>query len=116
MPQSVTCPKCKYKWQLIGHRPGSPRSTGPGSQNHHAWGHATQIGKEIGEDGRDVLYECCIRAAPDYPTRMDAFGKIVAKRWSMATVEEASCVIERLHQLAADLGIILIETERKEEK
>jgi hypothetical protein len=69
------------------------------------------IGKEIGEDGRDVLYKCCLMAAPDYPTRMDAFGKIKAKRWSLATVAEAYYVIEKLHQLAGERGITLVETK-----
>ena len=105
----VTCPKCGFKWDIFDATGGAPKSTGRGSLNNHARGHATLIGKEIGEDGRDVLYECCIRAAPDYPTRMDAFGKIAAKRWSLATVVEASHVIEKLHELAAERGIILNE-------
>ena len=109
------CPKCGFRYDLFDITGGAPRTTGRGSQNHHAWGHATLIGKEIGEDGRDVLYECCIRAAPDYPTRMDAFGKIAAKRWSLATVAEAGFVIRKLHQLASDLNIILIETKWKDD-
>jgi hypothetical protein len=105
---TVVCPKCGFRYALDGAKK-LPRSTGKGSQNNHAWGHSTQIAKEIGEDGRDVLYEACIRSAPDYPTRMSAWGKVIPKRWSLATVEEASVVIERLHILAAELSVILWE-------
>jgi hypothetical protein len=108
MSLTITCPKCGFHYQLESAK-GAPRTTGRGSQNSHAWGHSTQIAKEIGEDGRDVLYEACIRAAPDYPTRMSAWGKILPKRWSLATVAEASIVIERLHQFAVELNIILVD-------
>ena len=95
--------------------PSKPRTTGEQSQNNHAWGHATQIasGLNQGDDPRDVLYDACI-ATPDYPTRMNRFGRIVAQSWSLATTVQAAAVIERLHILAAEFGIILIEG--KEEK
>lgn len=104
----VRCPHCGFDYDLDAKK-SAPKSVGKGSQNNHAWGHATEIGKEIGEDGRDVLYECCKMAAPDYPTRMNAWGEVVPKRWSLATVKEASVVIEKLHQLAAERGVILWE-------
>jgi len=46
---------------------------------------------------------------------MDAFGKIKAKRWSLASVEEAAVVIERLHQIAAEWTPPIILREGWEE-
>ena len=105
----TTCPNCHYAWTPVKNK---PKTTGRGSQNNHAWGHSTQIADVIGEDARDVLYEACIASAPHYPTRMNAFGKIVAKTWSQATTQEAFYVIEKLHQIAAEWpngGIHLVE-------
>ena len=98
----------------LPHKPISkgPKKSKPGDrgyQMNHAWGHAGQIAEIVGEDARDVLYEACIASAPRYPTRMSAFGKITAKRWSLATMEEASVVIEKLHQIAAEFGVVLRE-------
>ena len=94
--------------------PHKPRSTGPLSANNHAWGHATQIAKELdqGDDPRDVLYDACI-ATPGYPTRMNRFGRVVAKTWSKASTIEAASVIETLHRIAAEFSIQLIEGEDK---
>lgn len=91
-------------------RPSKPKTTGEESQNNHAWGHATQIAQGLnqGDDPRDVLYDACI-ATPGYPTRMNKFGRVVAKSWSEATTVEAAAVIETLHRLAAEFGIVLIE-------
>ena len=94
--------------------PSKPRTTGEQSQNNHAWGHATQIasGLNQGDDPRDVLYDACI-ATPDYPTRMNKFGRVVAQSWSEATTVQAAAVIETLHRLAAEFGIVLIEGKDK---
>ena len=91
-------------------RPSKPKTTGEQSQNNHAWGHATQIAAALnqGDDPRDVLYDACI-ATPDYPTRMNAMGKIHAQSWSEATTVQAAAVIETLHRLAAEFGIVLVE-------
>ena len=91
-------------------RPSKPRTTGEQSQNNHAWGHATQIaaGLNQGDDPRDVLYDACI-ATPGYPTRMNKMSKIHAKSWSEATTVEAAAVIETLHRIAAEFGIVLVE-------
>lgn len=91
-------------------RPSKPRTTGEMSQNNHAWGHATQIasGLNQGDDPRDVLYDACI-ATPNYPTRMNKFGRVIAQSWSEATTIQAAAVIETLHRIAAEFGIVLIE-------
>lgn len=99
----VKCPFCNKKFTP------PHKSTGKYSQNNHAWGHAEQIAHEIGEDAREVLYEACRRAAPEYPVRMNAFGETAPKRWSEATKGEASAVIEELHRIAAFLSITLRE-------
>jgi hypothetical protein len=91
-------------------RPAKPKSTGPGSLNNHAWGHATQIaaGLKQGDDPRDVLYDACIATA-EYPSRMNVFGVIHAQSWSEATTVQAAAVIETLHRWAAEFGIPLME-------
>lgn len=94
--------------------PSKPKTDGEKSQNNHTWGHATQIasGLNQGDDPRDVLYDACI-ATPDYPTRMNRFGRIVAQSWSLATTVQAAAVIETLHRFAAEFGIALIEGDEK---
>ena len=93
-------------------RPSKPKTTGEESQNNHAWGHATQIaaGLDQGDDPRDVLYDACI-ATPGYPTRMNKFGRIIAQSWSEATTVQAATVIETLHRIAAEFGIMLVESK-----
>ena len=95
-------------------RPSKPKTTGEESQNNHAWGHATQIasGLNQGDDPRDVLYDACI-STPDYPTRMNKFGRVIAQSWSEATTVQAASVIETLHRIAGDFGIVLIEGKDK---
>jgi hypothetical protein len=85
------------------------RTTGRHSQNSHLWGHSQQIGKEIGEDAREVLRDACLRTA-DYPTAVSKLtGQPVPKSTSEATTVEAAAVIETLHRIAAFLGIRLEE-------
>ena len=95
--------------------PAKPKSTGPGSLNNHAWGHATQIasGLKQGDDPRDVLYDACIATA-EYPSRMNAFGVIHAQSWSEANTVQAAAVIETLHRWAAERGIPLIEGDNEQ--
>ena len=84
------------------------KTTGPESQNNHTHGHCRQIAEEIGEDVRWVRDEACIRT-PEYPTKMNKFGKVRPKPWEKATTKEAGLVIETLHRMAAFLDIKLIE-------
>ena len=84
------------------------KSTGPESQNSHMHGHCRTIADEIDEDIRYIRDEACIRT-PDFPTRMDKFGKIRPKKWEDVTTIEAAAVIETLHRMASFLQIELIE-------
>ena len=94
--------------QLAVAQPHRPKSTGKFSQNNHAWGHATQIAKEVGDSPEGVLREACLQT-PSYPSRMGRLGKPIPQRWSMASVEEAREVIETLHRQGAFLGMTLKE-------
>jgi hypothetical protein len=85
------------------------RTTGRHSQSNHIFGHATQIGEEIGEDKREVVRDACLRT-PGYPSTVSKLtGQPVPKSTSEATTVEAAGVIETLHRIAAFLGIQLKE-------
>jgi hypothetical protein len=101
----MKCPKCGYV-----EAPRKPRSTGPHSQNNHAWGHAEQIALECGDDAREMLREAMVRCA-NYPKYTNKLGNRVPKPWREATSQEASYVIDELHRIAAFINVRLIETE-----
>lgn len=90
--------------------PHKPRTVGPGSQNHHAHGHARQIGNHTGEDVEMVVYQECLRAEKrGYPCHTNEFGDRVPKPFKEASTIEARYVIEMMHEDAAFLGIVLQE-------
>ena len=86
------------------------KSTGPESQNNHAWGHARQIAQEIGDDPREVLREACLRT-DEYPSHMSRLGTHTIDPWSKANSKQAAAVTETLHRIAAFLDIRLVENE-----
>ena len=99
----------KGLWRIQWGKYYRRRTTGKHSQNSHCWGHAQQIGAEIGEDAREVLRDACLRT-PDYPTAVSKLtGQPVPKSTSEATTVEAAAVIETLHRIAAFLNIRLEE-------
>lgn len=102
----------RIKWSKYYRR----RTTGRHSQNSHLWGHAQQIGAEIGEDAREVLRDACLRTA-EYPTTVSKLtGQPVPKSTSEATTVEAAAVIEILHRIAAFLNIRLEEGDWDDEE
>ena len=105
IPQGKVCAIDVGRWY--------PRkSTGPGSQSNHGFGHARQIGEQIGEDVEEVLRGACIRAEKrGFPVERDLFGLPVPKRWSQVTSAEASYAIDQLHEDGAFLGLLLTERE-----
>lgn len=92
-------------------RPYSPRTTGPKSQNHHLNGHIMQICQETGNDYETVKY--CIKMIAveqfGYPFQTVA-GHVVPKRERDCNTEECGMLIEAAHYLAAQMGIVLRET------
>lgn len=93
------------------------KSTGPESQNNHAFGHARQIGQHIGEDVEEVLRGACIRAEKrGFPIHRNAFGEAIPLRWSEVDSAQASYVIDQLHEDGSFLGLQLIESDWGAEK
>lgn len=99
----------KAFWRIGFEKYYRRRTTGKHSQSNHIFGHATQIGDEIGEDKREVVRDACLRT-PGYPSTVSKLtGQPVPKSTSEATTVEASAVIETLHRIAAFLSIKLEE-------
>ena len=87
-----------------------PRSTGPESQNNHLWGDASQIGEYSGCTPREVLeqaIEDCLSRG--YRTKDNFVGRTVPVAISEMDTNDASLVIERLHEIAAFLDVRLRE-------
>ena len=96
-------------WRITWGKYYRRRTTGKYSQCNHLFGHAAQIGDEIGEDRREVLRDACLRT-PGYPATVSKIsGQPVPKSTSEATTVEAAAVIETLHRIAAFLSIRLRE-------
>jgi len=89
--------------------PHRPRSTGFKSQNHHLFGHAAQIGKELGYDRREMVY-LIAEMTPEWPM-VEFKGKMVPRSESTISVEVAAAAIETAHRVAAENGIRLIEED-----
>jgi hypothetical protein len=95
------------------------RSTGPWSQNHHLNGHAMQIAQETGQSFDDVKLYAKRAAIPwGLPLKLKPNGDIVYSivdgqpvPISETEMDTAQCgwVIEELHILAAEFGIVLRE-------
>jgi len=92
-------------------KPFRPRSTGPLSQNHHLNGHIQEICMETGNDFDAVKTWVKQQAiARGYPFETSR-GVAVPKSEAYASVEECAILIDVVHQLAAELGIMLTENE-----
>jgi len=84
-----------------------PRSTGKGSQNHHIWAHAAQIGSELGYDRREMLYVIA-SMTPEWPMR-DIGGVMVPVSEAGISSFVASKAIDMAHWIAAENNITLKE-------
>ena len=103
--------KCKDKHAdfvtVTFETPHRPRSTGKNSQNSHAWGHCTQIARELGMELHEVEYIAKVRAIKrGYPVSLK-LGIPVPYSQANISVEECAVLIEEYHQIAAENGIIL---------
>ena len=91
-------------------RPQRARTTGAYSQNHHLNGHIMQICAETGNDYEAVKNAVKMIAVEQmgYPYT-DFHGVITPKSESETDTAECAKLIEAVHVLAADLGMILRE-------
>ncbi len=93
--------------------PYRARTTEVGGQNRHIWGHIQQIAQETGNDIVDVedyiKQRATRRGYPVHENKMNGEIKPVSMK-GIDTVE-ANYLIDELHQLAAELNIILDEGE-----
>lgn len=87
--------------------PHKPRSTGWKSQNHHLWGHAAQIGTELGYDRREMLY--LIASMTNEWPMMRYKDKQVPVSEAQISSDVSSAAIETAHRIAADNNITLRE-------
>ncbi len=90
--------------------PKRGRTTGAHSQSHHGNGHCMQIAAETGNSFEAVKMHTKYMAMEQGGWQWDTIkGKEYPKSEAGATVEEAIVWIEATHQLAAELGIKLVE-------
>ena len=90
--------------------PYKPRTTGPGSQNHHLNGHIVQLCNATQHSYDEIKYCVKMRAVElmGYPYETVG-GYIVPKGEKDCDSEECAKLIEAAHVLAAEWGIILVE-------
>ena len=93
--------------------PKRPRTTGPGSQNNHVWGHATQIATETGNEVDDVMDAAKERALKrGYPYHVNKLtGKVKPYGTEELDTEQCGMLIDELHMIAGEMGITLIEAD-----
>lgn len=90
--------------------PKKPRTVGADSQNHHLNAHIMQICQETGNDYdsvKNAVKETAVQYL-GYPYKQIG-RRIVPLRERDSSVEECSKLIEAVHILAGELGIVLKE-------
>jgi len=99
-------------------KPRKPRTKGEKSQNHHINGHIQQIAIFTGQPFEDIKKRCKqVAVTRGYPILEDEAGTAITDLWGNvngiseadASTEDASILIEAIHQLADELEIILRE-------
>ena len=91
--------------------PRKLRTTGERSQNHHLNGHIQQICIETGNDFaavKAVIKQMAVSMG--YPFRTFR-GMVIPYSEAESSVQECAMLIEAVHRLAAEEGILLKETE-----
>jgi len=90
--------------------PRKPRSTGPFSQSHHFNGHVQQMCLHTGDTFDDLkMHVKRIAVGMGYPYHTDSFGDMVPNSESEASTDECAILIEAVHMIASDIGVILRE-------
>ena len=98
------------QWKLILGKYYRRWTTGDKSQNHHIFGHGTELATFTGQSVKSFLYESAERAfSKGYPPKDNAFGKIVPIELEELDTMGAAILIEQLHEDAAFLSCILTE-------
>ena len=91
-------------------KPRKPRTTGPKSQNSHAFGHCSQIARETGHELYEIEYIAKVRAIKrGYPVSTCLGVQVVKSQKDIDTVE-CGYLIDEYHAIAAENNIRLIET------
>lgn len=91
-------------------KPKKPRTVGADSQNHHLNAHIMQICQETGNDYdsvKNAVKETAVQYI-GYPYKQIG-RRIVPLRERDSSIEECSKLIEAVHILAGELGIVLRE-------
>lgn len=91
-------------------KPKKPRTVGADSQNHHLNAHIMQICQETGNDYdsvKNAVKETAVQYL-GYPYKQIG-RRIVPLRERDSSIEECSKLIEAVHILAGELGIVLKE-------
>jgi hypothetical protein len=107
----MLCPSCGYDLD----KPFVPRSTGWKSQNHHLNAHCAQIARDTGNDMADVktgVKARSIKRGFPEPHTIKVKGRGAVEVWkseSDCSTVECSWLIDETHQVADELGIVLIE-------
>lgn len=87
------------------------RTTGERSQSHHLNGHIQTIAMETGNDFEAVKSVVKLRAiAMGYPFKTYR-GITVPQSEADCSTKECALLIDAVHQLAAEEGIVLVEYE-----
>ena len=90
-------------------RPRRRRTTGPGSQNSHAHGHAQQIANETGHEMSEIELIAKMRAIKrGYPYSV-VLGLLVPKSQRDISTVECGYLIDEYHAIAAEMDIELRE-------
>ena len=93
-------------------RPFRARTTGERSQNHHLNGHVQQICVETGNDFEAVkMYIKSLAVSQGYPFRTLPNGIPWPVSEADSSTEQCAILIEVAHQVAAEWGVALIESE-----
>ena len=92
-------------------KPAKPRTTGEHSQNAHINGHIQQIALAT-DNGFDLVKLACKQESlsAGYPYKKIA-DQIVPLSESEIDTEQAAILIETIHRVAAELGVVLTEGE-----
>lgn len=98
--------------------PRKPRTTGFRSQSHHLNGHIQTIAEETGMPFELLKLEAKCRAvvlgyplllASDGKVKVDIYGRAMGISEADSSTQECALLIEAVHMLAAELGILLQE-------
>ena len=86
-----------------------PRTTGPRSQCNHINGHVQQISEESGHDFSEIKWLAKMRAIKRGYPYDTVLGDVVPWSEARLNTDQAAHLIDELHAIADELGLILRE-------